>query len=72
MYVHCAERGELLDRVRLWFERELKRLGALERKSRERIRGLREALRSKDGRGLSAEEIDNSVALTSQRLGCPR
>ena len=30
--------------------------------------GLREALRSKDGRGLSAEEIDNSVALTSQRL----
>ena len=57
VYVHCAERGELLDRVRLWFERELKRLGALERKSRERIRGLREATRELENPSMPADGV---------------
>ena len=51
VYVHCAERGELLERVRAWHEEELKRLHTAERKAREREKRLKEQLRAGGGHG---------------------
>ena len=70
VYVHCTERGVLLDRVRRWSELELKRVAALAKDGSERERRLRENLREKHG--LSVAELDSSdagcLAMGSQRL----
>ena len=68
VYVHCAERGELLDRVRAWYEGELGRLRAVERKGREKEKKLREALRQAGPRGGADGEDDSMYAAATQRL----
>ena len=64
VYVHCTERGELLDRVRRWYELEFKRLNATLEKARERERKLQEMVRASDG--VTMAELDSSIAVSSQ------
>lgn len=64
VYVHCAERGELLDRIRRWYEMELKRLNDMLAKSKERERKLQEMVRTRDG--FSMAELDSNIAMSSQ------
>lgn len=64
VYVQCAERGMLLDRVRKWYDLELDRLGALCRQTSERERKLREALRK--GSEPSGTGVEPCVAVNSQ------
>jgi hypothetical protein len=64
--VHCAERGELLDRVRRWYELELNRLNEMLERSRERIRKLQEMARKGDP--LTMAELDSNIAKSSQVL----
>ena len=62
--MHCAERGELLDRVRRWYELELNRLNEMLERSRERIRKLQEMARKGDP--LTMAELDSNIAKSSQ------
>lgn len=66
VYVHCAERGVLLDRIRRWYDLELSRVRALARHSTDKERRLRETMRA--GSGFSLEELDSSdnMQLSSQ------
>lgn len=66
VYVHCAERGELLDRVRRWYELELKRLNLVIRKARERERKLQETARAEVDNNFTMAELDASIAVNSQ------
>jgi hypothetical protein len=66
VFVHCAERGELLDRVRRWYELELNRLNEMLERSRERIRKLQEMARKGDP--LTMAELDSNIAKSSQVL----
>ena len=65
VYVHCAERGELLDRVRRWYELEIKRLNLVIRKARERERKLQETARA-EADNFTMAELDASIAVNSQ------
>ena len=66
VYVHCAERGVLLDRIRRWYDLELSRVRALARHSSDKERKLRQTMRA--GSGFSLEELDSSgsMQLSSQ------
>ena len=72
VYVHCAERGLLLDRVRRWYDFEVRRLGAQARDAKERERQARDALRSAaEFDFFSAGELnasDDRIQVSSQRL----
>jgi hypothetical protein len=61
VYVHCAERGVLLDRVRRWYDLELSRVRALARHSSDKERKLRETIRA--GGGYSLDELDSSSSM---------
>ena len=65
MYVHCAERGELLDRVRRHYELEIQRLNCMIRNARERERKLHDDLRDTDHLA-GAEVSASSVAVNAQ------
>ena len=63
--MHCAERGELLDRVRRWYELELERLNNMLRMARDRERKMQEKLHTvRDG--ISTPGQDPGMAISSQ------
>ena len=64
--MHCSERGELLDRVRRWYELEIKRVNNLLEHSKERERRLKGMVRTH--KSITVAELDASFAMKSQRL----
>ena len=66
VYVHCAERGELLDRVRAWYEGELGRLRAVERKAEKEKKAPRGA--AAGGASGGADGEDDATELLRELL----
>jgi hypothetical protein len=64
VHVHCAERGELLDRVRRWYELEIERLNAHVRLSRDRERKVKETAQAGDA--FTVAELQSTIAKSSQ------
>ena len=70
VYVHCAERGMLLDRVRRWYDLELKRLNDNALEASERERRMRDTIRAGGDSLTERGEAGgpDRVELTSQRV----
>ena len=68
VYIHCAERGLLLDRVRQWYELELQRVGAFARHAEKKERKIRETMRGSDGISIAELDASDAVGLSSQRI----
>ena len=64
--MHCTERGELLERVRRWYELEIERLNYHVHLSRDRERKVKESAQAGDA--FMVAELESTIAKSSQVL----